>query len=89
LFFNRLMMTKFRLGFFVGTRQPVKYLPLAESNKIPLIGLFTGSQTLYTPLRHSLPYASWLRVHLGQTQKHTASLFPLCYRISSRQLPYP
>jgi branched-chain amino acid transport system substrate-binding protein len=25
---------------------------LAEQNKIPLIGLFTGAQTLYTPFRH-------------------------------------
>jgi len=36
----------------VGTPTAVKYVPLAESNKIPLIGLFTGAQTLYTPLRH-------------------------------------
>ena len=42
----------FALGFFVGTPTAVKYVPLAESNKIPLIGLFTGAQTLYTPLRH-------------------------------------
>jgi branched-chain amino acid transport system substrate-binding protein len=42
----------FALGFFVGTPTAVKYLPLAESNKIPLVGLFTGAQTLYTPLRH-------------------------------------
>jgi ABC-type branched-subunit amino acid transport system substrate-binding protein len=51
--FNRLMADKvFVLGFFVGTPTAVKYVPLAESNKIPLIGLFTGAQTLYTPLRH-------------------------------------
>src|SRR5437667_12818722 len=25
---------------------------MAESNKIPLVGLFTGAQTLYVPLRH-------------------------------------
>jgi ABC-type branched-subunit amino acid transport system substrate-binding protein len=42
----------FALGFFVGTPTAVKYVPLSESNKIPLIGLFTGAQTLYTPLRH-------------------------------------
>ena len=42
----------FALGFFVGTPTAVKYVPLAESNKIPLLGLFTGAQTLYTPLRH-------------------------------------
>jgi ABC-type branched-subunit amino acid transport system substrate-binding protein len=51
--FNRLMEQKvFALGFFVGTPTAVKYLPLAESNKVPLVGLFTGAQTLYTPMRH-------------------------------------
>src|SRR5712692_4380839 len=51
--FNHLMEQKvFALGFFVGTPTAVKYLPMAESNKIPLVGLFTGAQTLYTPLRH-------------------------------------
>jgi ABC-type branched-subunit amino acid transport system substrate-binding protein len=51
--FNRLMEQKvFALGFFVGTPTAVKYLPMAESNKVPLVGLFTGAQTLYTPLRH-------------------------------------
>jgi ABC-type branched-subunit amino acid transport system substrate-binding protein len=42
----------FALGFFVGTPTAVKYLPMAESSKIPLVGLFTGAQTLYSPLRH-------------------------------------
>jgi ABC-type branched-subunit amino acid transport system substrate-binding protein len=52
-FFNRLMEKKaFALGFFVGTPTAVKYVPMAETNKIPLIGLFTGAQTLYVPLRH-------------------------------------
>jgi branched-chain amino acid transport system substrate-binding protein len=51
--FNRLMEQKvFALGFFVGTPTAVKYLPMAESNKIPVVGLFTGAQTLYAPLRH-------------------------------------
>jgi len=51
--FNRLMNDNvFALGFFVGTPTAVKYVPLAESNKIPVIGLFTGAQTLYAPLRH-------------------------------------
>jgi branched-chain amino acid transport system substrate-binding protein len=50
--FNRLMSDSvFALGFFVGTPTAVKYVPLAESNKIPVIGLFTGAQTLYAPLR--------------------------------------
>ena len=50
--FNHLMSDKvFALGFFVGTPTAVKYVPFAESEKIPLIGLFTGAQTLYVPLR--------------------------------------
>jgi branched-chain amino acid transport system substrate-binding protein len=51
--FDKLMAEKvFALGFFVGTPTAVKYLPLAEENKIPLVGLFTGAQILYEPLRH-------------------------------------
>jgi ABC-type branched-subunit amino acid transport system substrate-binding protein len=51
--FNHLLEQKvFALGFFVGTPTAVKYVPMAESNKIPLVGLFTGAQTLYAPLRH-------------------------------------
>jgi ABC-type branched-subunit amino acid transport system substrate-binding protein len=42
----------FAMGFFVGTPTAVKYLPMAEEAKIPVVGLFTGAQTLYTPLRH-------------------------------------
>jgi len=51
--FKKLMAEKvFALGFFVGTPTAVKYVPMAETDKIPLVGLFTGAQTLYTPLRH-------------------------------------
>jgi branched-chain amino acid transport system substrate-binding protein len=51
--FEHLMSEKvFALGFFVGTPTAVKYVPMAESAKIPLVGLFTGAQTLYVPLRH-------------------------------------
>jgi ABC-type branched-subunit amino acid transport system substrate-binding protein len=49
---DKLMAQKvFAMGFFVGTPTAVKYVPLAESHEIPLVGLFTGAQTLYTPLR--------------------------------------
>jgi len=42
--FNRLMEQKvFALGFFVGTPTAVKYVPMAETNKIPLVGLFYRS----------------------------------------------
>ncbi|HKW33852.1 MAG TPA: hypothetical protein VJN92_12665 [Candidatus Acidoferrum sp.] len=38
--FNRLTEQKvFAVGFFVGTPTALKYLPMAESNKIPLVGL--------------------------------------------------
>lgn len=51
--FDRLLSQKvFALAFFVGTPTAVKYVPLAEASKIPLVGLFTGAQTLYAPLRH-------------------------------------
>ena len=51
--FDRLMGDKvFALGFFVGTPTAVKYVPMAESAKIPVVGLFTGAQILYAPLRH-------------------------------------
>lgn len=51
--FDRLMNDKvFALSFFVGTPTAVKYVPMAESAKVPLVGLFTGAQTLYVPLRH-------------------------------------
>jgi branched-chain amino acid transport system substrate-binding protein len=50
---DRLLEEKvFAMGFFVGTPTALKYVPLAESNQVPLIGLFTGAQTLYTPVRH-------------------------------------
>jgi branched-chain amino acid transport system substrate-binding protein len=51
--FQKLMKDRvFALGFFVGTPTAVKYLPMAESNKVPLVGLFTGAQTIYAPMRH-------------------------------------
>jgi len=50
---DHLMSEKvFAMGFFVGTPTALKYVPLAESKQIPLVGLFTGAQTLYIPTRH-------------------------------------
>lgn len=48
-------MTKegvFALGFFVGTPTAKVYLPMAQEEKIPVVGLFTGAQMLYEPLKH-------------------------------------
>jgi branched-chain amino acid transport system substrate-binding protein len=42
----------FAMGFFVGTPTAVKYVPMAESGKIPVVGLFTGAQLLYEPFKH-------------------------------------
>ena len=42
----------FALGFFVGTPTAKVYLPMAQEEKIPVVGLFTGAQMLYEPLKH-------------------------------------
>jgi branched-chain amino acid transport system substrate-binding protein len=50
-------MTKegvFSLGFFVGTPTAAKYVPMAQEEKIPVVGLFTGAQMLYEPLKHNV-----------------------------------
>jgi ABC-type branched-subunit amino acid transport system substrate-binding protein len=39
-------------GFFVGTPTAARYLPLAEADKMPIVGLFTGAQFLYDPVKH-------------------------------------
>ncbi|HEY6253592.1 MAG TPA: ABC transporter substrate-binding protein [Candidatus Angelobacter sp.] len=51
--FKRLLREQvFAAGFFVGTPTAAKYVPMAEENKLPVIGLFTGAQLLYSPLKH-------------------------------------
>jgi ABC-type branched-subunit amino acid transport system substrate-binding protein len=42
----------FAAGLFVGTPTAAKYVPLAEAKRIPVVGLFTGAQLLYEPLKH-------------------------------------
>ncbi len=42
----------FAAAFFVGTPTAARYIPLAESSKTPLVGLFTGAQILYEPFHH-------------------------------------
>jgi branched-chain amino acid transport system substrate-binding protein len=42
----------FALGFFVGTPTAKVYVPMAQEEKIPVVGLFTGAQMLYEPLKH-------------------------------------
>jgi len=51
--FNRLKAEKvFAAGFFVGTPTAAKYVPLAQADKLPVVGLFTGAQLLYEPMKH-------------------------------------
>jgi branched-chain amino acid transport system substrate-binding protein len=48
--FERLMEENVFAGaFFVGTPTAVKYIPLAETDKFPIVGFFTGAQVLYEP----------------------------------------
>jgi ABC-type branched-subunit amino acid transport system substrate-binding protein len=42
------------LGFFVGTPTAKVYVPMAQEEKIPVVGLFTGAQMLYEPLKHEI-----------------------------------
>jgi ABC-type branched-subunit amino acid transport system substrate-binding protein len=44
----------FALGFFVGTPTAKVYVPMAQEEKIPVVGLFTGAQMLYEPLKHEV-----------------------------------
>ena len=44
----------FAMGFFVGTPTAAKYIPMAEGAKVPMVGLFTGAQMLYEPLKHDI-----------------------------------
>lgn len=39
-------------GFFVGTPTAMKYVPMAEAEHLPVVGLFTGAQFLYEPVKH-------------------------------------
>lgn len=41
-------------GFFVGTPTAVKYLPMAQAEHMPVVGLFTGAQFLYEPVKHEV-----------------------------------
>jgi branched-chain amino acid transport system substrate-binding protein len=42
----------FALGFLVGTPTAKVYVPMAQDEKIPVVGLFTGAQMLYEPVKH-------------------------------------
>jgi ABC-type branched-subunit amino acid transport system substrate-binding protein len=42
----------FSAAFFVGTPTAAKYVPMAEADKVPLVGLFTGAPFLTQPVKH-------------------------------------
>lgn len=44
----------FASGFFVGTPTAAKYLPMAQAEHMPVVGLFTGAQFLYEPVKHEV-----------------------------------
>jgi branched-chain amino acid transport system substrate-binding protein len=44
----------FAAGFFVGTPTAAKYVPMAEADHLPIIGLFTGAQFLYEPVKREI-----------------------------------
>jgi ABC-type branched-subunit amino acid transport system substrate-binding protein len=51
--FSRLVKERvFAAGFFVGTPTAAKYVPRAEDERIPLVGIFSGAQLIYVPLKH-------------------------------------
>jgi ABC-type branched-subunit amino acid transport system substrate-binding protein len=41
----------FAAAFFVGTPTAAKYVPKAETLKLPIVGLFTGAQLLHEPFK--------------------------------------
>jgi ABC-type branched-subunit amino acid transport system substrate-binding protein len=50
--FNQLLKENIFAGaFFVGTPTAAKYVPMAETRQVPLVGLFTGAQLLHEPFR--------------------------------------
>jgi ABC-type branched-subunit amino acid transport system substrate-binding protein len=53
-FASLLRQKVFAAGFFVGTPTAAKYLPMAEAEHMPIVGLFTGAEFLYKPVRHEV-----------------------------------
>jgi branched-chain amino acid transport system substrate-binding protein len=65
----------FAAAFFVGTPTAAKYIPLAESAKIPVVGLFTGAQILYQPFHH---YILNIRAsYYDETREQVDNLFAI------------
>jgi branched-chain amino acid transport system substrate-binding protein len=44
----------FATAFFVGTPTALKYIPLSDSSRTPLVGLFTGAQALIDPVHPTI-----------------------------------
>ena len=63
----------FAAGFFVGTPTAAKYVPLAEAGKVPVVGLFTGAEMLYSPLKH---YVMNVRASYTDETREQVEKFP-------------
>jgi len=65
----------FAAAFFVGTPTAARYIPLAESSKLPIVGLFTGAQILYEPFHH---YVLNVRAsYYDETREQVDNLFAI------------
>jgi ABC-type branched-subunit amino acid transport system substrate-binding protein len=70
----------FAMGMFVGTPTAAKYVPMAEAAKIPVVGLFTGAQILYEPLKHEV--INVRASYFDETREQVESL----WRIHARKI---
>ena len=52
--FNKTILGEgvFAGAFFVGTPTGAKHAPMAETNKVPIVGWFTGANLLHDPFKH-------------------------------------
>jgi len=68
----------FALGFFVGTPTAKVYVPLAQEEKIPVVGLFTGAQLLYEPLKREI--INVRASYYDETREHVDKLWEANFR---------
>jgi len=75
--FKQLVNDKcFAAAFFVGTPTGAKHVVMAESNGVPLVGMFSGAQILREPLR---PHVFHVRASYGEeTGQQIEQLFKDC-----------
>lgn len=72
-FKNLLQDNCFAAAFFVGTPTAAKYVPMAETHGVPIVGLFTGAQLLQEPFR---PHVMSVRAsYFDETRDQIDTLF--------------